>query len=114
MKSENEHNLISRHEIKCTLEDIIVKSFYLLKNNGELYMVHRPERLVDIVYLMRKNKIEPKELKFIYPKHGQKANLILIKGVKNAKEFLKVLKPLIIYNKDGSYTEEVLKIYNKI
>jgi tRNA1Val (adenine37-N6)-methyltransferase len=113
LKSENEKHLISRHEIECTLEDIIQKSFKVLKDKGEFYMVHRPERLVDILYLMRKNKIEPKELKMVYPKNGEKANLILIKGVKNANEFLKVLKPLVIYNEDGSYTEELLKIYNK-
>jgi tRNA1Val (adenine37-N6)-methyltransferase len=114
LKSENSKQLISRHEVECTLEDIIKKSFKVLKDKGEFYMVHRPERLVDILYLMRKNKLEPKELKFVYPKFGEKSNLILIKGVKNANEFLKMDKPLIIYNEDGSYTEEVLKIYNKI
>ena len=76
-------------------------------------MVHRPERLADIMFLMKKYKIEPKELRFVYPKMGEKANLILIKGVKNANEFLKVDVPLIIYNNDGTYTDEVLKIYNK-
>ena len=101
LKSENEKNLISRHEIKCTLEDIIKKSFKILKDKGEFYMVHRPERLVDIMYLMRKNKIEPKELRFVYPKISDKPNLILIKGIKNAKQFLKVEKPLIIYNEEG-------------
>jgi tRNA1Val (adenine37-N6)-methyltransferase len=113
LKSENEKHLISRHEIECTLEDIIQKSFKVLKDKGEFYMVHRPERLVDILYLMRKNKLEPKELKMVYPKNGEKANLVLIKGVKNANEFLNVLKPLVIYNEDGSYTKELLKIYNK-
>ena len=113
LKSENEKQLISRHETMCTLEDIIEKSVSLLKDNGEFYMVHRPERLVDIMYLMRKYKLEPKELKFVYPKFGEKANLILIKGVKYANEFLKIHKPLIIYNNDGSYTDEILKIYNK-
>lgn len=113
LKSENEKHLISRHEIECTLEDIIQKSYKLLKDKGEFYMVHRPERLVDIMYLMRKNKIEPKELRFIYPKIGEKSNLILIKGVKNANEFLKVDIPLIIYDKNGKYTEEIHKIYRK-
>ena len=113
LKSENEKNLISRHEIKCTLEDIIKKSFKILKDKGEFYMVHRPERLVDIMYLMKKNKIEPKELRFVYPKISDKPNLILIKGIKNAKQFLKVEKPLIIYNEEGIYTKEVLSIYGK-
>ena len=113
LKSENEKNLISRNEIKCTLEDIIKKYFKILKDKGEFYMVHRPERLVDIMYLMRKNKIEPKELRFVYPKISDKPNLILIKGIKNAKQFLKVEKPLIIYNEEGIYTKEVLSIYGK-
>lgn len=113
LKSEDIKNLISRHEIECSLEDIIEKSFKVLKDKGEFYMVHRPERLVDILSLMRKNKIEPKELKFVYPKISEKPNLILIKGVKNAREFLRVEKPLIIYNEDGKYTKELLKIYNK-
>ena len=113
LKSENEKQLISRTEIECTLEDIIEKSYKVLKDRGEFYMVHRPERLVDIMYLLRKNRMEPKILRFVYPKIGEKSNLILIKAVKNANKFLKLEKPLIIYNLDGSYTDEVLKIYEK-
>ena len=77
-------------------------------------MVHRPERLVDILEKMRKEKIEPKELKFIYPKINKEPNLILIKGVKNANPFLKIDKPLYVYNEDGNYTDDILKIYGKI
>lgn len=113
LKSDDEKNLISRHEVKCTLEDILIKSYKVLKDKGEFYMVHRPERLVDIMFLMRKNKIEPKLIRFVQAKINQKPNLVLIKGVKNAKEFLKLEKNLIIYNYDGSYTEEVLKIYGR-
>ena len=104
--------LISKHEIKCTLEDIIETAFYLLKNNGEFYMVHRPERLIDIIIYMRKYKIEPKIIRFIHPKKDKEPNLILIKGVKNANQFLKIEKPLYVYNENGEYTEEILKIYN--
>ncbi len=113
LKSEDKKNLISRHEIECTLEDIIQKSFKVLKDKGVLYMVHRPERLVDILCAMRKNRIEPKELRLVYPKISNKPSLVLIKGVKNAKEFLKVQEPLIIYNEDGTYTRELLNIYGK-
>ena len=77
-------------------------------------MVHRPDRLVDILEEMRKEKIEPKEIKFVYPKINEEPNLVLIKGVKNAKSFLKVDKPLYVYDKNGNYTEEILKIYQKI
>ena len=76
-------------------------------------MVHRPERLADIMYLLRKNKLEPKILQLIYPKINKEPTMILIKAVKNAKPFLRIKEPLIIYNQDNTYTEEVLKIYNK-
>lgn len=114
LQNGNEKQLISRHEIECTLEDIVSTSFKLLKNNGALYMVHRPERLVDICSILRKYKMEIKNIRFVYPKQDKEPNLILLKAVKNAKEFLKVEKPLIVYNEDGTYTNEILKIYNKI
>ena len=76
-------------------------------------MVHRPERLVDIIEIMRKEKIEPKQIRLVYPKVNEKPNLILIKGIKNAKPFLKVEEPLYVYNKDGKYTDEILEIYEK-
>ena len=111
--NENENKLISRHEIKCTLNDVIYESSKLLKNNGVFFMVHRPERLPDILILMRKNKIEPKEIQFVYPKVESQANLVLIKGVKCGREYMKVLEPLIVYDKNGEYTKELLKFYNK-
>ena len=113
LKNLNKGKLISKHEIKCNLEDIIMTAKYLLKNNGEFFMVHRPERLVDIIYLMRKNNIEPKNIRFVYSRKNSEANLILIKGVKNGRPFLKVEKPLYIYDENNFYTEEMLKIYNK-
>lgn len=111
--NENEKKIISRHEITAELEDFIKVSKDLLKDKGEFYMVHRPERLVDIISLMRKYNIEPKILRFVCPNEEKEPNLILIKGVKNAKPFLKIEKNLIVYNKNGQYTEEILKIYNK-
>ena len=112
--NENDNKLISRHEITANLEDFILISSYLLKDQGSLYMVHRPERLVDILVILRNYKLEPKVLKLVYPQQEKEPNLILIKAVKNAKSFLKIEKPLFIYNEDGNYTEEILKIYNKI
>ena len=111
--NENQKKLISRHEITANLEDFIKVSKDLLKDKGELYMVHRPERLVDILSLMRKYKIEPKMLKMVYSNKNKEPKLVLVKGVKNAKSFLKVEKNLYIYDDEGNYTEEVLKIYNK-
>lgn len=112
--NENEKKLISRHEITANLEDFIKISKYLLKDKGELYMVHRPERLVDIFELMRKYKIEPKELKMVCPNKNKEPNLVLIKGVKNAKPFLKVEKNLYVYDTENNYTKEILEIYNKV
>lgn len=111
--NENEKKIISRHEITANLEDFIKISRDLLKDKGEFYMVHRPERLVDILNLMRKYKIEPKILRLVYSNKNKEPKLILIKGIKNAKPFLKVEKNLYIYDENGNYTEEILRIYNK-
>ena len=112
--NENEKKIISRHEISASLEDFIKISKDLLKDKGEFYMVHRPERLVDIFELMRKYKIEPKILKMVYSYKNKEPKLILIKGVKNAKPFLKVESNLYIYEDTGKYTKEILKIYNNM
>ncbi len=109
----DEKKLISRHEIKATLFDFINIASQLLKDKGELYMVHKAERLVDIIDLFRKNNIEPKELRNVYSKPDEDATLILIKGIKSGKKFLKIKKPLYIYEKNGEYSEEIKKI-NKI
>ena len=112
--NENNKKLISRHEITASLEDFIKTASFLLKDLGEFYMVNRPDRLVDIFCAMRKNKIEPKKIKFVYPNKNKKTNLVLIKGIKNGKQFLEFENNLYVYNEDGNYTDEILKIYNKI
>lgn len=109
----NDKKLISRHEITADLEDFIKISKNMLKDKGEFYMVHRPERLADIICLMRKYKIEPKLIRFVAPNVDKEPNLVLIKGIKNAKSFLKFEKILYVYNENGNYTDEILKIYNK-
>ena len=111
--NENEYKFISRHEVTANLEDFIKNSKYLLKDKGSMYIVHRPDRLVDIIELMRKYKIEPKRMRLVYSTIENEPTLVLIKGIKNAKQFLKVEKPLIIYNSKGEYTEEIHKIYDK-
>ena len=113
LENENIVKSISRHELECTIEDIAKISYNLLKNNGEIYMVHRPDRLVDIMEIFRRYKLEVKELRVVYPKANSQANLILIKAVKNAKSFMKIDKPLYVYEQDGKYTDEILEIYNK-
>ncbi len=102
---------ISRHEVYCTLDDILNISSYLLRPLGKFYMVHRPDRLVDIICDMRKYNIEPKEIVFIQPKLSKKPNLLLIQGTKGGKVDLKINKPLIVYNDDNTYTEEIKQFY---
>lgn len=113
LQNEEEKQLISRHEVKCTLEDIVEKSSKLLKDKGEMYMVHRAERLVDILCLLRKYRLEPKNIRFVHPKPNEKPNLILVKAIKFANPFLKIDKPLVIYEEEGKYTEEINRIYNR-
>lgn len=111
--NENEIKATARHEKYITLEDIIKISRKLLKNNASLCIIHRTERLLDIIELMRENNIEPKRIRLIYPKMNSESNLVLIDGHKNGKSSLKILPPLYIHNEDGTYTEEVLKIFGK-
>ncbi len=113
LENEEEKKIIARHETTATLGDFIKSSKDLLKDKGEFYMVHRPERLVDIVNSMRKYKIEPKILRFVYTNQESEPKLMLIKGIKNAKPFLKIQNNLYIYDENGKYTEEINKIYNK-
>lgn len=114
LKNGSQKKLIARHEITANLEDFISVSSKLLKSNGSLYMVHRPERLADLFYLLKKYKLEPKKLRFVQSFANTKPKFFLIKATKNANSFLNIEQPLIIYNSDGSYTNEILKIYNKI
>lgn len=111
----NPHDMkaISRHEILCTLEDVIKASSKLLVPGGQFVMVHKPERLVDIIYLMRTYKIEPKYLRFVHPSPYKKANILLIKGMKNGNSELKMMEPLYIYDEKGCYTDEINKIYSR-
>lgn len=113
LKNEDENQQISRHEVMCNIEDIAKVSNYLLKSNSSIYMVHRPDRLIDIIEALRKYKLEPKNIRFIYPKIKKEPNLVLIKATKCGKPFLKIEKPLIVYKEDGSYSDEILKIYGK-
>lgn len=112
--NENNIKLISRHEVKANLEDFIKIASKALKDKGSLYMVNRPERLIDIFEYCRKYKLEPKELRFVHSKINSKPVMILMKATKNGNKYLKVDNPLYIYEEDGNYTKEVLKIYNKI
>ena len=102
---------VSRHELLCTLEDVISISSRLLAPGGRFAMVHRPGRLADIIYLMRSNGIEPKYIRFVHPSPYKSPNLLLVKGARGGRPQLKVLEPLYIYDEAGNYSKEINRIY---
>lgn len=109
--NEDSKKQISRHEVKCNMEDVAEAASRLLRHHGKFYLVHRPSRLVDILISLRKHKLEPKRIRFVHPKVGEKPNLLLIEAVKAAKPELRTEAPLYVYNEDGSYTDEIHRIY---
>jgi len=104
---------ISRHELFCSLEDVIRTGSKLLIPGGRFAMVHKPERLADIIYLMRTWKIEPKYLRFVHPSPYKKPNLLLIRGIKNGNPELKMMEPLYVYDENGNYSDEINRIYGR-
>lgn len=112
LENPTDAKAIARHEILCNLEDIIKNAAALLKPKGRLCMVHRPRRLVDIIELMRKYRVEPKRIIMVHPYEDKDANMILVEGVRGAKPMMVVEEPLIVYKKDGDYTEKIYSIYN--
>lgn len=109
-RNMNDHLTIARHEVACTLEDVVKACKLYVKPGGKVAMVHRPDRLIDIIALFREYKIEPKRLRFVYPKSGQDANIVLIEGVRDGKVGLTMLPPLEVYQADDTYTEEAREI----
>lgn len=113
VRNEIDTKSISRHEVMCTLDDIMRVSRELLVSKGRLFMIHRPSRLADILCTMRKYRIEPKRIRFIHPEVNKAPNLVLVEGMKDGGEELKFLPPLYVYNEDGTYTEEIDIIYGR-
>lgn len=104
---------LARHEILCTLEDIIRVSSIILEPLGKLCLIHRPDRLADILCLMRKYDIEPKRLRFVHPSPGKTATMILVEGARQGKPHLFLDPPLYIYQKPGIYSDEIHQIYGR-
>ena len=102
---------IARHELLCTLEDVISQAAKLLRPGGNFFMVHRPFRLVDIFVLLRSYHLEPKRMKMVYPFVDKEPNMVLIQANRGGKARITVEKPLIVYQKPGMYTEEIYDIY---
>lgn len=113
LKNEHESKTIARHEVMCTLDDIVAAAAYGLKDKAKFCMIHRPQRLVDVFCSMKAHKIEPKRMRFVHSKVDQAPLMVLIEGVKNGGSEMRVEKPLFVYNEDGSYTQEILDIYGK-
>ena len=111
--NNNDIKTIARHEVKLNLEDIFIVAKKILKNGKKIAMVHRPDRFIEIIDVMKKYGFEPKRIKLCYPKEGMDANILLIEGVKNGKPGLKIEPALIIHNEDGSYTDEVRKMFEE-
>ena len=104
---------VSRHEIKCTLDDVIRVSAELLVPQGRFYMVHRPSRMVDIMCTMRKYRIEPKIIRLVYPNASKPPKLVLISGMVNGGEELNFMPPLFVHDENGNYSEEINRIYGR-
>lgn len=111
--SPQDKKAISRHEILISLDELIFTAGKLLKDGGKFFMIHRPERLKDIILSLDKNRFNPKRIRFIHPFVHKKPTMLLIEAAKFGGDFLTIEEPLYVYNQDGSYTEEILKIYGR-
>ena len=103
--------MIARHEVKLNLDQLFMISRKLLKNGGVVAVVHRTDRLIDIILSMRSNNIEPKRIQLVYSHVGDMSNMVLVEGSKNGRPGLKILPPLYTHNDDGSYTSSVMKYF---
>lgn len=102
---------IARHEVLCTLEDLVRETAALLKPSGRFYMVHRPHRLIEIINVLCQYRLEPKRIKMVHPYVDKEANMVLIEAVRGGKSMVKVEKPLIVYEAPNIYTQEIYSIY---
>lgn len=111
LKNSTDRKLISRHEVMCTLKDVCYAAAYTLKSNGKFFMVHRPNRLVDIFNELRRAHLEPKRMRLVYPYENSEANMVLLEAVKGGRVQLTVEKPLVVYKEKNIYTDEIVSIY---
>ena len=111
LKNENKALYIARHEALCTIDDILRESAKVLKSKGRFYMVHRPFRLPELLAKMSAAKLEPKRMRLVYPYVDKEPNMVLIEGLKGGNPRMEVEPPLIVYEKDGAYTQELRAMY---
>ena len=105
---------IARHEVLCTLEDVVSQASRVLKDRGHFFMVHRPFRLAEIFQVMMKYKLEPKRMQLVYPYIDREPNMVLIEACKGGNSRITVERPLIVYEKPGEYTKSILEIYGMV
>ena len=113
LKNKEDAKMIARHETAASLSDFIHEASLLLRDRGDFYMVHRPNRVVDICILCRQHKLEPKELRLVSPNRETAPNILLIHCVKHGRPELKFLDPLYVYKEDGNYTDEIMRLYER-
>lgn len=111
IKNPDQVKAISRHEILCSLEDVVREASLLLRQGGYFYMVHRPRRLVDIFCVLREYKMEPKRIKMVHPFITEGANMVLIEAVKGGGVMMKAEAPVIVFKEPGVYSEEIRTVY---
>lgn len=111
IKNPDMPKAIARHEILCTLEDVVGQAAMMLKPGGRFYMVHRPHRIIEIITCLKQYKLEPKRIKFVHPFADKEANMVLIESVRGGKSMAKVESPLIVYKSIGEYTDYIHEIY---
>lgn len=111
IKNSYDPKTIARHEVLCSLDDVAFAAQRLLKFGGKFFMVHRPHRLTDIMCVLREHKLEPKRIRFVQPYADREPNMVLVEAVRSGKPMIKVMPTLVIYNSDGTYTQETLDIY---
>ena len=111
LKNPNLPKAIARHEVLCTLDDVVREASRVLKAGGRFYMVHRPHRLAEIITVLRGYKLEPKRMKMVHPFADRDANMVLIEAVKGGGVFLKMEAPVIVFKEPGVYADEIRDVY---
>jgi len=104
----------ARHEVMCTLSDVLDAAAWSVKSGGRVCMIHRPHRMEDLLVGMRQRKLEPKRFRAVYPKPGKKASMILVEALRGGNPGMDVLPPLYIYDESGCYTREIDEIYGRV
>ena len=111
LKNPGDAKAIARHEVKCTLDDVVREGTRLLKPGGRFYMVHRPRRLIEIIQTMKRHGLEPKRMKMVHPYVDREANMVLIEAVRGGGALLKVEPPVIVFDREGEYSREIRTTY---